>query len=220
MTMVRELVPEDWIINPLPTPPRSYAGLLGDNAWQRLPAAVRRRFSRRLHCGECVIYRGEVLRTRISRLGRWLVQLARLVGGPLPLESQAHQPSVVSVYGGRHDGDQRWSRQYSRRHRFPQMVHSSKRFAGPSGLEEHIAPGLAIALKLEAQADRLIFRQIAWCLCLGPWRLRLPRWLLPLQVEVAHVHRNPREFDFVMSVRHHRWGELISQHARYQELPS
>ena len=74
-----------------------FCALFGETEWMKLPAAVRRRFAKRLVDGATVIYVGEVVECRIGRAGWWLAQLARLIGGPLPLSRDTGVASVVSV---------------------------------------------------------------------------------------------------------------------------
>src|SRR5712675_512028 len=135
--------------------------LMSEADWASLPQAVRRRFSRHLAGGESLVYTGEILESRMSRAGWWLAQAARLIGGPLPLARSAHLanvhvPSVVTVTGGM--GGQIWTRLYARRKGFPQVIHSSKRFAGPTGLEEYVGRGVGMALTVYARDGALIFR--------------------------------------------------------------
>ena len=72
-----------------------FHALLSDADWGRLPLAIWRRFSKRHADGKTVVYVGEVDEAYFSRIGWWLAQLARLVGGPLPT--------------GRRDRRARWS---------------------------------------------------------------------------------------------------------------
>jgi hypothetical protein len=110
-----------------------FRALMTETDWASLPLAIRRRFSKRLASGQAVVYAGEILEARMSRVGWCLAQAARLIGGPLPLTRSprsptAHTASVVTVTGGM--GGQIWTRLYARRSGFPQVIHSSKRFAG------------------------------------------------------------------------------------------
>jgi len=59
-----------------------FRALLADEDWGRLPLATWRRFSKRLADGKTAVYVGEVVEVRFSRIGWWLAQLARLIGGP------------------------------------------------------------------------------------------------------------------------------------------
>ena len=61
-----------------------FRALLAEGDWAALPAAVRRRFSKRPGDGSTVVYVGKVLEARMSRAGWLLAQALRLIGGPLP----------------------------------------------------------------------------------------------------------------------------------------
>src|SRR5262245_22346794 len=92
-----------------------FRALMSDEEWNTLPLSIRRRFSKRLAPGDTIVYAGEVLETWMSRRGWWLAQLARLIGGPLPLWHCVHVPAVVTVTEDRACGGQIWTRLYGRR---------------------------------------------------------------------------------------------------------
>ena len=94
----------------------------------------------------------------MSRLGWWLAQLARVVGGPLPISRDANVPSVVTVTEDIATGGQIWTRLYARRSGFPQIIHSSKRFAGPTGVEEYLGHGFGMELTIHARDGARVFR--------------------------------------------------------------
>ena len=128
-----------------------FRALIPDADWASLPLPIRRRFSKRLAGGKTVVFVGEVIETQMSRAGWWLAQAARLIGGPLPLSREAHAPSVVTVTEDIACAGQHWTRLYARRSGFPQVVHSSKRFAGPTGLEEYVGCGVGMALTIHVE---------------------------------------------------------------------
>src|ERR1700730_7538394 len=76
-----------------------FHALLPDEEWGRLPLAIWRRFSKRLADGKTVVYVGEVDEASFSRIGWWLAQIARVVGGPLPTRGGAKGPVIVTGEG-------------------------------------------------------------------------------------------------------------------------
>jgi hypothetical protein len=127
-----------------------FRALLSEQDWAALPPAIRRRFSRRLADGATIVYAGTVIETRMSRAGWWLAQAMRPIGAPLPVSRDGNVPSVVAVTEDMAGGGQVWTRLYARRAGFPQIIHSAKRFAGPTGLEEHVGFGVGMALTVHA----------------------------------------------------------------------
>src|SRR4029450_11978184 len=133
-----------------------FRALMTEADWASLPLAIRRRFSKRLAAGQTIVYAGEIVESWMSRAGWWLAQAARLIGAPLPptRDTQGrrtrvpvvHVASVVTVTEDVATSGQIWSRLYARRKGFPQVIHSSKRFAGPTGLEEYVGWGIGMTL--------------------------------------------------------------------------
>lgn len=214
----------------LPFPARGAAGrpplgdlrfrrLVGEAGWAALPEAVRARFSKRLGAGATALYAGEVVECRMSRLGCALAHLARRVGGPLPLSREAWLPATVAVTEDPVTGGQHWTRIYVRPRGFPQVIHSAKRFCGPTGLEEYLGCGFGIALRLAVENEALHFDSDHYFLALGPLRLRLPRWLEPGRMRVSHVDCGGGRFAFVLALRHPLLGLLVHQTAMFAERP-
>lgn len=194
--------------------------LVGEEGWGHLPEAVRARFSKRVAGGRSVIYAGEIVECRMSRCGWLLAQACRLVGAPLPLNRDAFVPAAVTVTEDEVGGGQVWTRLYGRRHGFPQAIHSAKRFAGPTGLEEYIGRGVGIALRVEVANAALHFLSDHYFLKVGALRLRLPRWLAPGRMRVSHVDCGGGWFAFVLLLEHPLLGRLIRQTALFQERPA
>jgi len=193
--------------------------LVGEEGWAQLPPAVRARFSHQLGGARTILYAGEIVECRMSRTGWALAQLARLVGGPLPLTRDLFVPAAVSVTEDPQSGGQYWTRLYGRRRGFPQVIHSAKRFAGPTGLEEYIGCGVGIALTVTAEGPALHFDSDHYFLKVGRRRLRLPRWLAPGRMRVSHVDCGDGSFAFVLALDHPWFGALVHQTAIFCERP-
>jgi hypothetical protein len=196
-----------------------FAALAGD-AWTRLPAPIRRRFSRHLAEGRRIVYLGEVAATHLTMVGRLIAQLARLVGAPLPLEAGGCLPVAVIVTGSERLGGQVWTRIYDRARGFPQVIQSVKCFGGATGLEEIVARGVGMRLKLSVRDRALVFRSAGYFIrCLGV-ELPLPDWLTPGVLEVVHREEAAGRFSFSLSVTHSWAGHVIDQRAFFREEQS
>jgi hypothetical protein len=197
---------------------RRFRALLREDAWASLPLAIRRRFSKRLANGATAVYAGEVLETWMSPIGWWLAQAVRLIGGALPFTRNAHVPAVVTVTEDRAIRGQVWTRLYGRRGSFPQVIHSCKRFAGPTGLEEYVGYGVGMTLTVDAREGALIFRSKDYFFELFGRRLILPGWLTPGAILVTHAELPDGRFSFTLQVIHARFGLLIRQMAMFREV--
>lgn len=199
-------------------PDTRFRDLLGEQAWMRLPAAVRRRFGKRLKGGVSVTYRGKIVSMRMTLAGRILAKAARLIGGPLPHDpASVDQPAVVVVTEDIASNGQFWIRQYGRRAGFPQVVHSSKRFAGPTGLEEYIGYGIGMALRVEAQDNALLFKSDHYFVQIRGHRFRLPQLLSPGALVIGHHDLGDNQFVFSLHLSHRLFGLLIQQDALFQD---
>jgi hypothetical protein len=198
-----------------------FRALLTEAEWAALSPAVRRRFSRRLADGRTAVYVGTVLEAWTSRAGWFMVQALRLIGGPLPTSRDAQVPSVVTVTEDMAcdgaSGGQVWTRLYARRRGFPQVIHSSKRFAGPTGLEEHVGCGVGMTLTVHVEEGALAFRSCRYFVELGHRRLMLPRWATPGALTVRHTEAEGGRFLFTLEIVHPRLGALVRQSAVFQE---
>jgi hypothetical protein len=197
-----------------------FRALVPDTAWAQLPPAVRHRFSKRLAAGDTAVYVGEVLEMRMSLLGRWLAQAARLIGSPFPTECGAKLPSVVTVSEDGATSGQNWTRLYVRRSGFPQIVHSCKRFAGPTGLEEYVGRGIGVALTVHVEERSLVFRSHHYFFEALGVRLRLPMWMTPGDLSVTHTELGDGTFSFTLDLSSPAFGGLIHQYAVFREIHS
>jgi hypothetical protein len=194
-----------------------FRALLGRAEWAMLPAQVQERFSKRPLGGAAVIYEGEISECSMNRPGWLLARLCRLIGGPLPLHRDTGVPAVVSITEDAATGGQFWTRVYGRSRGFPQVIHSAKRFSGPTGLEEYLGCGFGIALTITADACGLHFHADHYFLSAGGFRWRLPRLLSPGALTISHVDRTDGRFAFVLSLHHPLFGKLINQTGIFHE---
>ena len=154
---------------------------------------------------------------RFSRLGWVFAQICRLIGGPLPLHRDKAQAAVVTVSEDISSGGQCWTRAYSHANGFPQVIHSAKRFAGPTGLEEYLGRGIGMALNVHALDDGLEFASDHYFIRLAKWRVRLPSWLEPGCTIVRHKDLGEGAFSFSLALGHPLLGELIYQEGSFHD---
>jgi Domain of unknown function (DUF4166) len=191
--------------------------LLGKDEWEHLPPETRRRFSKRLAGGKTVVYVGEIDDVNFSPAGRCLVQLARFIGGPLPIAEDVRVPMIVTVTEDIATGGQIWTRICTCRDGFPQVIHSSKRFAGPTGLEEYVGFGISMALRMFVETEALVFRSSDYFFRLGFLKLRLPSLLTPGALTVTHSDLGHGLFRFTLEIIHPHFGLLVRQSAVFRE---
>jgi uncharacterized protein DUF4166 len=199
---------------------RRFRALLPDEDWGRLPVATWRRFSKRVSDGDSVVYVGLVDEASFSKAGWWFAQAARLIGAPLPTGSDTGVPMIVTVTEDAKSGGQTWTRICARKDGFPQVIHSAKRFAGPTGLEEYVGCGVSMALRISVVDQALQFRSAGYGLRLGGLWLPLPEWLTPGDLTVTHLDLGEGAFRFTLEVSHPRYGALIRQSAVFREAVS
>ena len=199
-------------------PDDRFEKLLGKKAWMKLPAPIRKRFGKRFQQGQSVAYQGVVTDMKMSKAGWLFAQVARIIGAPLPYDKNSvDQPAVVIVTEDAQTSGQFWIRQYGRAKGFPQVVHSSKRFAGPTGLEEYIGYGIGMALKLEATAHALFFKSDHYFLQAFGRRFSLPNWLVPLDLKIGHHELGDHRFAFTLELKSKHLGNMINQDAVFMD---
>jgi hypothetical protein len=199
---------------------RRFRALLSDEDWGRLPLATWRRFSKRVSDGCSIVYVGVVDEVAFSRTGWWFAQLARLIGGPLPTGRDTGVPMIVTVTEDAARGGQTWTRICARQRGFPQVIHSAKRFVGPTGLLEYVGFGVSMALTISVVDEALAFRSAGYGLQFGRLWLPLPAWLTPGDLTVTHRDLGEGAFRFTLEVIHPRLGALIRQSAVFRESVS
>jgi hypothetical protein len=203
-----------------PEPDPRFRSLLGEAGWATLPENIRNRFGRKARAGCTVTYVGQIAECRMTKLGRTLAWAAKLIGAPLPLSTDTHVAAAVNVTEDESGAGQFWTRQYGHHNGFPQTINSTKRFSGPTGVEEHLGLGVlgvGIALTLRAEKNALYFESDHYFLkCFG-LRLRFPKWLSPGHLTVGHIDGNDGWFAFSLDVTHPVFGNFIHQVCMFSE---
>jgi hypothetical protein len=195
-----------------------FASLMPREEWASLPPPIRRRFSKRVACGESAVYAGEVVDTKLSIAGWLFAQISRLVGGPLPLANYSGTSAVVSVTEDTASGGQIWTRVYAKRRGFPQVIHSAKQFSGPTGLEEYVGGGVSMTLTLHHENGTLVFRSAGYYLRIVRARFALPGWITPGALTVTHAEEGCGRFSFLLEIVHPVFGMVIRQLACFREV--
>jgi hypothetical protein len=198
-------------------PDLRYCALLPSGQWASLSPAIQRRFSRPLRPGDTIVYRGEVVATKLSRAGRLLANAARLIGAPLPLTPSGRGAALVVISEDPGTGCQLWTRIYARKGSFPQVIKSAKRFSGPTGLEEYFGFGVSMGLRITVEEGALVFRSVCYTLDVMGLKLALPRWLSPGTCEVIHRDAMHGRFQFTLSLNHSLLGRLVHQIAFFDD---
>ncbi|MEP5729934.1 MAG: DUF4166 domain-containing protein [Sulfitobacter sp.] len=202
----------------LPCVDHRFRTLLGADSWFKLPPAVRHRFGKRVRGGGSVTYHGIVTDMEISWAGKLLAHAARLIGAPLPYDqSCVGKPAVVSVTEDIAGEGQFWIRQYGRASGFPQVIHSSKRFSGPSGLEEYIGYGIGMALKIAVEDGVLLFKSDHYFLSFFGKHLRIPKLIAPGDLVIGHHDLGNGKFRFSMRLDHRFLGQVMRQDAVFED---
>jgi hypothetical protein len=197
--------------------------LLGDAEWSALPAAVRARFSAAPEVGASALFRGRTTRLCMNGAGRILAALARSVGAPLPVDLRCKDCDAVVAVTDSADGEGMiWTRLYARKRGFPQAIHSMKKFAGPTGLEEHVVDGplfgLGMTLTLRAAAGALFFTSADYFVRILRWRAILPPFLAPGRMVIGHHDIGSGRFLFTLTLNHPLFGLMIDQETVFEDM--
>ena len=196
--------------------PHGIEGLLGKAAWQRLPEAVRMRFS---EPAVAVDYVGEFEIVRASPLGRLIAWVCLLIGTPVVPRTGVHVPAVVRV--GPTKRGVAWNREYRWPHSSTCLVRSTKVIGSDGVLVEELPARLCMPLNVYEAAGALHFVSRGYYFSLGtrtdgrPLRLSLPTWASPGTTHVEHIDEGAGWFRFTMTVRHPSFGELFYQTGRF-----
>ena len=203
-----------------PEAARDYAGarhglrdVLGQEAWLRLPEAVRERFA---DTSIAVTYAGAFEVVRASALGRVFAWLGKLVGTPVATRVGSNVEARVRVRPDAHGVA--WLREYRWADGRRDLVQSTKVVTEDLRLVEKLPARLCMPLRTFEAGGALHFVSRGYYFDLGlGLKLRLPTFLTPGVTHVEHVDLGHGWFRFNMSVTHPWFGEIFFQTGRFCE---
>ncbi|SHM62443.1 DUF4166 domain-containing protein [Rhizobacter sp. OV335] len=190
--------------------PLDLAALVGADGWNRLPAAVQRRFG----CAHGdTTYIGH-LELGCSRIGGWYALATRLFGGPLTGIRATGVTTTVRVSDdGR--GGVVWERCFHRNTMLGadhvRTVRSTKQLDRDGRLFERTDGGLSMALDVFEERGSLVFQSRGFSLVWGRLRLPVPALLTPGTCRVMHTDLGGGFFRFTLSMVHPLWGQTFHQ---------
>lgn len=199
-----------------PAPPNAidFRRLLGREAWDQLPAAVRRRFG--LHAeGVTTVYDGRMV-VEASLFGRLIAQICRLIGTPLAPWTGLDVPTSVDVHLD-HRGGLVWARTYRFAGRPAILVSSTKLMDVEGRLLEVVRGGLGMELTVTVEDGALHFRSRCYFARIGPLRLRIPDLLTPGRAHVVHRDRGGGTFRFTLAFHHPWFGRTLFQDGVFRD---
>jgi len=190
--------------------------VLGTDAWNRLPEAVRERFA---DATEAADYAGAFEVVRASLLGRVFAWLGTLFGTPVAPRAELNVEACVRVRPTA-DGVS-WDREYRWADGTRHLVRSTKRVDEHGKLIEKLPARLCMPLDTFEEGGVLHFVSRGYYFDLGI-KVWLPGLLSPGVTHVEHIDLGHGWFRFTMSVMHPLFGEVFFQTGRFaacEELP-
>jgi hypothetical protein len=195
--------------------PGTHLGLrdvLGEPAWQRLPAAVRTRFAEPVLA---VDYVGEFDVVRASPLGRIIAWVCQAIGTPVVPRTGRNVLAVIHV--GPVSRGASWLREYHWPHGDTHQVHSTKVIGPDGGLTEELPARLRMPLDVYEHRGALHFVSKGYYFDMGAGlKVQLPAWLSPGTTHVEHIDEAGGWFRFTMTVTHSVFGEVFYQTGRFR----
>lgn len=185
--------------------------VLGDEAWNRLPAAVRERFA---DVAEAVTYAGAFEVVNASIFGRVIAWMGTLFGTPVAPRAENNVTARVLV---RPEGNGvAWNREYRWADGTRHLVRSTKVVTGDGMLIEKLPARLCMPLDTFEEGGVLHFVSRGYYFDLGlGFRLWLPKLLSPGVTHVEHIDLGHGWFRFTMTVTHPWLGEVFFQTGRF-----
>jgi hypothetical protein len=188
-----------WLQLPSAPPVRSpdFRRLLGIDAWQRLPVAVRARFAHEGAASRVIVYRGR-MSVRASFFGRCLAHVCRMIGTPVAPHVDEDVPVTVRVFDRPDGSGTVWERRYDFAGRASVTVSSTKQMEDDGTLFEALGAGLRMRLRVFERDGALHFLSTGYFFQIGRLRIALPSWMPPGATHVIHEDLGGGAFRFTM----------------------
>ncbi|MEM7468999.1 MAG: DUF4166 domain-containing protein [Pseudomonadota bacterium] len=191
--------------------------LMGEAAWQRLPAAVRRRFDREaVHFKERV-YTGEMLVVYASKLGKLLATFCRLIGSPVVPRTGNNVSMFVRLFNVPQRAGIAWERIYRFDDHPVITVRSTKMLHDENTLVETLGFGLRMPLRLFEHKGDLIFASTGYFFQWGWIKIPLPYWFPPGKTVVTHRDLGYGKFQFILQTDHPWFGQMFYQEGVFED---
>jgi len=188
--------------------------ILGREAWQRLPEAVRDRFAE--HAGAAT-YVGGFEVVRASVLGRLVGWAGTLFGTPVAPRVGRDVEARVLVRPG--EAGVVWDREYRWQDGTLDLVRSTKVVGADGQLVEKLPARLCMPLHVYEAGRVLHFVSRGYYFDVGSgafgFKLWLPRVFSPGVTHVEHIDLDHGWFRFTMTVTHPLFGEMFFQTGRF-----
>jgi hypothetical protein len=188
--------------------------VLGTEAWNRLPEAVRERFAETALEAD---YAGAFEVVQASLLGRMFAWLGTLFGTPVAPRTGINVEARVRVRPDAHGVV--WERDYRWTGGGNHLVRSTKVVTGDGELIEKLPARLCMPLHTYEAGGVLHFVSRGYYFDLGfGLKLRLPCFFSPGETHVEHIDLGHGWFRFTMTVTHPVFGILFFQSGRFCAL--
>jgi hypothetical protein len=185
--------------------------VLGNDAWNRLPEAVRERFAA---TAGAVTYAGAFEVVRASWLGRAFALLCMMFG--TPVAPRSGQNVAARVFVRPHAAGVDWDREYTWADGCTHLVRSTKVVTDGGDLIEKLPARLCMPLAVHEAGGVLYFVSRSYYFDLGfGLRLPLPLFFSPGVTRVEHVDLGNGWFRFTLVVTHPLFGEMFFQTGRF-----
>ena len=188
--------------------------VLGNEAWQRLPAAVRERFAEN---ASNATYAGGFEIVRASVLGRLFAWAGALFG--TPVAPRVGHDIEARVLVRPNDAGVRWDREYHWHDGATHLVRSTKVITEDGLMIEKLPARLCMPLRVYEEGGVLHFVSRGYFFDLGfgglALKLWLPRFFSPGVTHVEHIDLDHGWFRFTMTVTHPQLGEIFYQTGRF-----